>query len=97
MNMALVKLCIGGYVRTEAVGAVQVDVDFDHAAETRTKTTRVMDSTGQNELLTIQTIVSTVTPNSDPNAVKRDNYIHDEIIAALREERDARIWEEPSQ
>jgi len=93
--MALVKLCVGGYVNTDAVGAVEVDVDMDEATQTRVTTTRVLDGTGQNVLLEIQTSVSSVIPNPSPNAVMRDNFIHDEVIAAIRDRRDARDWVDP--
>ena len=43
----------------------------------------------------IQTSVPSVIPNPSPNAVKRDNFIHDEIISAIREIRDARDWVDP--
>lgn len=95
--MALVKLCVGGYVNTDAVGAVEVDVQFDEESSTRTKTTRVMDRTGLNVLMEVQTTVSSVTPNHDRNAVIRDNFIHDEVIAAIRECRDAKDWVDPDQ
>lgn len=93
--MALVRVCRDAYVNTDAVGAVEVDQEFDEEAKTRSTTTRVLDLTGQNVLMEILTTVSTVIPNSNENEVKRDNFIHEEVLAALRESRDARDWVAP--
>lgn len=95
--MELIKVCDGRYVRVESVGAVDVVRVLDENAKIRTTTTTIMDLTGQNVLSFIETEVSTVIPNSYKYAVMRDNFIHDEVIAAIREERDAREWVDPEE
>ena len=95
--MGLIKVRDGGYVRVESVGAVNVDRVLDENAKIRTTTTTIKDLTGQNVLSSIETEVSTVIPNSYKYAVMRDNFIHDEVIAAIREKRDALEWVDPEE
>jgi len=95
--MGLIKVCDGGYVRTEAVGAVDVDRVLDENSDVRTTTTTIWDLTGQNVLTSIVTQVSTSLPNNYKYAVRRDNFIHDEAVAAIREERDALEWVDPQE
>lgn len=55
--------------------------------------TDIYDTTGQHILWTKSTIVRVDDESSA--AIKRDDHGHDEIMNALREERDATPFEEP--
>lgn len=88
--MAIVKVFANQYVNPSWVGKVEFAQRFEK--ESRTSTTRVFDNMGQDTLFVLQTTVSTPAPPSDPDAVKRDNFVHAEIVAALSECRHARTW-----
>lgn len=86
--MALVKVFGNTYLNPASVGKVELVPMFNDGS-TRTNTTTVFDTTGQNVLLKAETTVPTPAPKHDQNAVERDNHYHSEIIKSLHEGRDA--------
>lgn len=93
--MSLVRVFDNVYLNPSAVGKVEFKVAYSE--NRRTSITTVYDVTGQHTLLTAKTEVSTSLSayDSDPDAVRRDNHVHHEIVAALNEGRDARQWTTP--
>lgn len=92
--MNLVRVFGNVFLNPSCVGKIEFKVSFESGA--RTSTTTAYDVTGQHTLLTAQTVVST-SPSAcerDPDGIRRDNHVHQEILAALREERDAKLWGE---
>lgn len=88
--MPIVKVFANSHVNPAHVGTVTVDVVMDDAVRTRTTRTRIFDATGQNLMLICETTVSTDSSvRGVMRAVKIDNEVHAEILAALREGRDA--------
>jgi hypothetical protein len=92
--MTLVRVFGNVYLNPSCVGKVEFNMRFEDGK--RTSTTTIYDVTGQHSLLVAETDVSTPAPASDPNAVRRDNHVHQEIVAALRGRRDAKQWSEPA-
>lgn len=92
--MTMVRVFDNTYLNPSCVGKVEYKMTFGD--DKRTSTTTVYDMTGQHALLTAKTEVPTSISarERDPNAVSRDNHVHQEIVAALREGRDARQWSE---
>lgn len=88
--MAIVRVFGNHYLNPSWVGKIEFAQSFDK--ESRTSVTTVFDSTGQVTMSAFQTTVKTPAPTSDPDAVKRDNFVHAEIVAALNECRDAKEW-----
>ena len=94
--MNLVKIHGDVFVNPSCVGMVTFKVKFSEATgnQTRTNTTTVFDRSGKAELTKFETTVSTASDNLDKNAAKRDNFLHAEIIRALKLGEDARCWDE---
>jgi len=88
--MTLVKVFNNVFLNPSCVGKIEFDVT--RTDNTRISTTTVYDVTGQHTLLTARTDISiSIFPN-DLDTVLRDDFVHREIVAALREGRDARQW-----
>lgn len=90
--MTLLRVFNNVYLNPSCVGKIEFEMDFGDGKQTFTTT--VYDVTGQNSLLMAQTEIPSSAPASDPNAVRRSNFIHQEIVEALREGRDAKQWSE---
>jgi hypothetical protein len=89
----LVRVFGNTYLNPDAVGKLEF---FPASSENdRTSLTVVHDMTGQHVLREFSTTVSTTEEarKRDPLALRRDNFCHVEIRAALHEKRDARDWE----
>lgn len=89
--MTIVRVFGNTHLNTACVGKITVDHKFPEPS--RITTTTVFDVTGQHALLTAQTTVQTgAQSSSELCAVERDNFVHAEIIASIKEGRDAREW-----
>lgn len=83
--MAIVRVAAGVFLRSECVGKV---VQTQHVESSVRKTqTDVYDTTGQHVMWSKSTLVPVEEKMSA--AIQRDNHGHEEIVNALREERDA--------
>lgn len=93
MNMAIVRVFGNTYLNPEQVGKLTQTISAEDS--TRTYITEVFDLTGVNLLLRAKTEVSTEPSTTDPHQVKRDNFFHEQIVAAINSRADAKKWEEP--
>jgi len=83
--MAIVRVAAGVFIRSECVGKV---IQTQHVESSVRKTqTDIYDATGQHVLWSKSTHVPV--DEESGVAIRRDNHGHDEIVGALREERDA--------
>ena len=92
--MALVRVSGNVHLNTACVGKTDHNRVFTDTS--RTSTTTVFDVTGQHKLFEYVSTVNTERDNPDKDAVKRDNHAHEEIVAAIREVRDANPFPDPN-
>ncbi|MCD5326709.1 hypothetical protein ACFFU8_18415 [Chromobacterium piscinae] len=89
-GMALIKAISNYFVNPEHVGHVKQNVKFDTPNSTRTRITIVYGASGQDVMFEVKTTIRT----DDQIGIKVDNLLHDEIILAISEQRDAKGYEE---
>jgi hypothetical protein len=90
--MSLVRVFGNVHLNPACVGKLDRDAMW-HGDERKTVTT-VYDVTGQHVLLKAETSVLASGSDVDPDRVKRDNFVHREIVMSLNEQRDACSWED---
>lgn len=88
--MTIIRVAGNTYLNPACVGKVEMTQTFtgEGDGQRRQTTTEVFDVSGQNVLLTYASDV--LVRSSDPFAVKRDNFFHEEIIKCLKDGCDAR-------
>ncbi len=91
-DLALVRIFGGTYINPDAVGMVEKDMSFHE--QNRSTVTTIKDLTGSHVITSLSTKVYTGNDNTDKLAVKRDNFVHEEIVAAISQKRDAGIFPE---
>lgn len=85
--MAIVRVSAGVFIRTECVGKV-LQTQYVESSVRKTQTD-IYDTSGQHVLWSKCTLVPVGDTPADHQASQRDDHGHDEIMKALREERDA--------
>lgn len=90
--MPLIRVFGNTYVDTSWIGKVEHEATFPKGK--RVSVTTIFNHTGKDELAKFTTEISTEMDNPDKNALKRDNFLHEEVIRAIRLGVDARQFEE---
>lgn len=85
--MTIFRIFNNTYVNPSNVGRMTFEVLFTD--ESRISVTTLFDLQGQI-IDSIETVVTLSTVSDNQAAVKKDNFFHEEIIASIKEGRDAR-------
>ncbi|MFZ6638551.1 hypothetical protein ACO0LL_02365 [Undibacterium sp. TC4M20W] len=89
----LIKVSENTYVNPDAIGRLTIDKDSSGGG--RRSLTTIVDMSGQNTLATISTSVhpSSYEAEKKKLLLRKDDFIHAEIVLAIKERRDIRDWE----